>query len=116
MSQLQHFFVDEALENLHALKQGLLRFDPQRSNSEQLNAIFRAAHSVKGGAAAFGFTHVAGFVHLMESLLDGMRSRRLQADASVIDLLLESVDAARSMLLCHADGVGATIATPHGLI
>ena len=116
MSQLHHVFLDEALENLDALEQGLLRFDPRMSNSEQLNAVFRAAHSVKGGAAAFGFTHVAEFMHLMESVLEGMRSHRLQADASVIDLLLESVGAARSMLLCHVDGVGATMATPHGLI
>jgi len=116
VSQLHHVFLDEALENLDTLEQGLLRFNPRISNGEQLNAIFRAAHSVKGGAAAFGFTHVAEFVHLMESVLEGMRSRRLRADASMIDLLLESVDAARSMLLSHVDGVGATIATPHGLI
>ena len=116
MSQLHHVFFGEALENLDALEQGLLRFDPRENNSEQLNAIFRSAHSVKGGAAAFGFTHVAAFVHLMESLLERMRSHRLQVDASVIDLLLESVDAARSMLLCHVDGVGATMAMPQALM
>ena len=116
MSQLHHGFFDEALKNLGALEEGLLRFDPRESISEQLNAIFRSAHSVKGGAAAFGFTQVAAFVHLMESVLEGMRSSRLQADAAVIDLLLESVDTARSMLLCDGEGGGATKATPHDLI
>ena len=116
MSQLHHIFFGEARENLDAMEQGLLRIDPQAADIEQLNAIFRAAHSVKGGAAAFGFTHVAEFVHLMESLLQRLRNRQLQPDALLVDLLLESVDATRALLAWHQGGAVGALETPHALI
>ena len=108
MSQLQPLFFDEARENLDAMERSLLKFDPQADAREQLDAIFRAAHSVKGGAAAFGFANVAEFTHLMESLLDRLRSRKVQPDAPMIDLLLESVDAVRVLLAWHQSGAGGS--------
>ena len=116
MNQLQHIFFDEARENLDAMEQGLLRFDPQAGDNEQLNAIFRAAHSIKGGAAVFGFTNVAEFVHLVESLLGRMRSRHIQPDGLLVDLLLESVDATRVLLAWHRGGAVAAVETPDALI
>ena len=116
MSQLHHDFFDEAHENLDVMEQGLLSFSPQSGAREQLNAIFRAAHSVKGGAAAFGFSNVAEFAHLMESLLDRLRVERREPDAQTIDLLLESVDAMRSMLARHRVGAAGPVDTPAALV
>ena len=115
MSQLHHIFFAEARDNLDAMEQGLLRFDPQAGDIEQLNAIFRAAHSVKGGAAAFGLTNVAQFVHLMESLLQRLRNRHLRPDVLLIDLLLESVDATRVLLAWHQGGAVGSGQTPEAL-
>ena len=115
MSQLDPIFFDEARDNLDALEQGLLRFDPQAGAIDQLNAIFRAAHSVKGGAAAFGLTKVAQFVHLMESLLQRLRNRHLRPDVLLIDLLLESVDATRVLLAWHQGGAVGSGQTPEAL-
>ena len=116
MSQLQHLFFDEARENLDSMERSLLKFDPRGDALEQLNAIFRFAHSVKGGAAAFGYSNVAEFTHSMESLLDRLRSRQVQPDTPMIDLLLESVDAARMLLAWHQSGAGGTAERPDDLI
>jgi two-component system chemotaxis sensor kinase CheA len=116
VSQLHLMFFDEARENLDAMEQGLLRFNPLTSDNEQLDAIFRAAHSVKGGAAAFGFTHVAEFVHLTESLLQRLRARELRPDALLIDLLLESVDATRALMAWHQGGAVGSVQTPDVLV
>lgn len=116
MSQLQHIFFDEAGVNLDSMEQGLLQFEPPVGDQEQLNAIFRAAHSVKGGAAAFGFANVAEFVHLMESLLERLRSRQVLPDALLIDLLLESVDAVRVLLAWHQGGAAGTVDTQQALV
>ena len=116
MSQLHHIFFDEARENLDLMEQSLLKFNPHADAHEQLNAIFRTAHSVKGGAAAFGFADVAEFAHLMESVLDRVRSRQVPPDASMVDLLLESVDAMRSLLGWHQGGATGAPDMPEALV
>jgi two-component system chemotaxis sensor kinase CheA len=116
VSQLQHIFFDEARENLDGMEHGLLRFNPLTGDNEQLDAIFRAAHSVRGGAAAFGFTNVAEFAHLVESLLQRLRARRLRPDVLLVDLLLESVDATRALLAWHQDGAVGPMQTPEILV
>ena len=65
---------------------------------ETLNAIFRSAHSIKGGAGSFGLTHLVRFTHGLENLLDRLRSLEMPATAEVISLLLQSVDVLRAML------------------
>jgi two-component system chemotaxis sensor kinase CheA len=116
VSQLHPIFFDEASENLDAMEQALLRFDPLTSDHEQLDAIFRAAHSVKGGAAAFGYANVAEFVHLMESLLQRLRNRDLRPDVLLVDLLLESVDVTRALLAWHQGGAVASAQPPEVLV
>src|SRR5574337_1501699 len=91
-------FFEEAGENLERLEQLLLELDPARVDDERLNAVFRCAHSVKGGAATFGFAELAALTHRMEALLDRMRRHELAPAAAHIDALLACGDAARSML------------------
>ncbi len=77
-----------------------------------LNGIFRCAHSVKGGAATFGFADVAELTHQMESLLDRLRRHELLPNSEMVDVLLESADASRSLLARHqAGGEGDALPT-----
>ncbi len=104
LSQFYQIFFEEAGENLDQLEQILLHLDLQSANDEELNGIFRCAHSIKGGAATFGFADVAELTHQMESLLDRLRRHELQPVPEMVDVLLESADAARSLLARHQAG------------
>lgn len=99
-------FFDEAGENLARLEQLLLALDPAAAGDEPLHAIFRCAHSVKGGAAAFGFDDVADLTHRMESLLDRLRRHELAPSAAMVELLLQAGDALRALLARHRDARG----------
>lgn len=70
LSQFYQVFFEEAGENLERMEQLLLELDITAADDEELNAIFRCAHSIKGGAATFGFADVAELTHQMETLLD----------------------------------------------
>jgi two-component system chemotaxis sensor kinase CheA len=98
-------FLNEALENLCAMRSALLAFDEGECGHEQIQLLFRCAHSVKGGAAAFGLETVAELMHLVESFLDPLRRGRAIIDPRRTALLREAVAAAR----CHlcGDSVGA---------
>ena len=74
---------------------------PDGTTVEELNAIFRCAHSIKGGAATFGFEDVAEMTHQMESLLDKLRRHELQPTPPMVDVLLESSDALKVLLARH---------------
>ena len=81
LSQFFQVFFEEAGENLESLEQKLLNLDIADPDDEELNAIFRCAHSVKGGAATFGFSDVAELTHQMETLLDKLRRHELAPTA-----------------------------------
>ena len=104
LSQFYQIFFEEAAENLDQMEQMLLDLDLQQANDEELNGIFRCAHSIKGGAATFGFADVAELTHQMESLLDRLRRHELQPIPQMVDVLLESADASRSLLARHQSG------------
>ncbi|APW41641.1 chemotaxis protein CheW [Rhodoferax saidenbachensis] len=106
LSQFYQIFFEEAGENLDQMEQMLLNLNLETADDEELNGIFRCAHSVKGGAATFGFTDVAELTHQMESLLDRLRRHELQPNAAMVDVLLESADASRSLLARHQSGEG----------
>jgi two-component system, chemotaxis family, sensor kinase CheA len=107
LSQFYQIFFEEAGENLDLMEQMLLNLNLETADDEELNGIFRCAHSVKGGAATFGFADVAELTHQMESLLDRLRRHELQPNAQMVDVLLESADASRGLLARHqAGGVG----------
>jgi two-component system, chemotaxis family, sensor kinase CheA len=101
LTQFYQIFFEEAGENLDQMEQMLLQLDLEQADDEELNAIFRCAHSIKGGAATFGFADVAELTHQMESLLDKLRRHELQPTAAMVDVLLESSDALRLLLARH---------------
>ncbi|MGQ9724292.1 MAG: chemotaxis protein CheW, partial [Tepidimonas sp.] len=93
----------------------LLNLDLQTVDDETLNAIFRCAHSIKGGAATFGFEDVAELTHQMESLLDKLRRHELVPTAPMVDVLLESSDALKGLLARH-QGLGGEPPETAGLV
>lgn len=112
LSQFYQIFFEEASENLDQMEQMLLNLDLTNANDEELNGIFRCAHSIKGGAATFGFADVAELTHQMESLLDKLRRHELQPIPAMVDVLLDSADASRSLLARHqAGGQGEALST-----
>ncbi len=112
LSQFYQIFFEEAGENLDQMEQMLLDLDLTNADDEELNGIFRCAHSIKGGSATFGFSDVAELTHQMESLLDRLRRHELQPIPQMVDVLLESADASRSLLARHqAGGQGDAVST-----
>ena len=109
LSQFYEIFFEEAGENLDQMEQMLLHLDLEQADDEELNAIFRCAHSIKGGSATFGFADVAELTHQMESLLDKLRRHELQPTPPMVDVLLESSDALRLLLAAHQ---GRSVDTP----
>ncbi|HPG80108.1 MAG TPA: chemotaxis protein CheW [Piscinibacter sp.] len=111
LSQFYQVFFEEAGENLDRMEQLLLEVDIEAADDEELNSIFRCAHSVKGGAATFGFNDVAELTHQMETLLDKLRRHELQPTAPMVDVLLASGDALRAQLARHQGSGGAEVDT-----
>ena len=83
------------------MEQLLLNLNIETADDEELNAIFRCAHSIKGGAATFGFGDVAELTHQMETLLDKLRRHELNPTSPMVDTLLLSGDALRAQLGRH---------------
>ena len=112
LTQFYQVFFEEAGENLDSFEQHLLGMDVASVDDEVLNSIFRCAHSVKGGAATFGFDDVAELTHQMESLLDKLRRHELAPTAPMVDVLLKAGDALRAQLARRQQGgTGAPIET-----
>lgn len=98
LSAFYQTFFDEADELLADMEQHLLQLDPLVPDNEQLNAIFRAAHSIKGGAGTFGFTALQGTTHLMENLLDDARRGEMSLSTDIVNLFLETKDIMQDQL------------------
>jgi two-component system chemotaxis sensor kinase CheA len=111
LSQFYQVFFEEAGENLATMEQMLLSLDLTRADDEELNAIFRCAHSVKGGAATFGFSDVAELTHQMETLLDKLRRHELEPHPSMVDVLLAAGDALKAQLARHQGAGGDAVDT-----
>ena len=100
IGQFVQTFFEESFEGLDVMEAGLLALQPgAAADLEQINTIFRAAHSIKGGSGTFGFREITDFTHLMETLLDGMREGRMAVTGEAMNTLLESVDCLREMLV-----------------
>lgn len=114
-------FLDEAPEYLSALDEGILQFETavaagpvdfaESSNADRINAMFRAAHSLKGLAATMGFDKVRDLTHVMETLFDQLRTRRRSMDGAIIAALLEVVDTLRALIV-ELDGPPSTPVVP----
>lgn len=102
LSEFHDVFFEECFEGLEVMESGLLTLD-QSTDIEDINAIFRAAHSIKGGGASFGFMDISSFTHVMETLLDEMRDGSRKITRNGVDLLLESVDVLRDMVNAARD-------------
>tara|TARA_R110001592_G_scaffold97408_3_gene279024 strand:+ start:6938 stop:9001 length:2064 start_codon:yes stop_codon:yes gene_type:complete len=98
MAEIHAIFFEESAEGVDVMESGLLNLSPDNTDVETINNIFRAAHSMKGGAATFGFLNISGFTHGVETILDEMRSGQRDATEEVIGVLLASVDCIRDML------------------
>lgn len=116
LTQFYQIFFEEAGENLDQMEQMLLNLNLETADDEALNGIFRCAHSVKGGAATFGFSDVAELTHQMESLLDKLRRHELQPNPLMVDVLLESADASRLLLARHQTGDTSDPPSTAGLV
>ena len=98
LSQFSQVFFEESLEGLSKMESELLAIDIENFDQESINTIFRAAHSIKGGSATFGFTEVANFTHLLETLLDEIREHIRPMQPQHVEMLLASVDVIRNMI------------------
>ena len=103
LEQFHQVFFEESFEGLDIMETGLMELDLGAADNEEINTIFRAAHSIKGGSGTFGFQGVADFTHVMETLLDEMRDGRREVTREAVDSLLKSVDILRMMLNCEQD-------------
>lgn len=99
LSQFHEVFFEESFEGLETIETGLLNLDTSAPDSEIINNMFRAAHSIKGGAGTFGFNEVSGFTHVVESILDDVRGGTMDLSDGLVQLLLESVDFMKRMLV-----------------
>jgi len=115
MSQFYQVFFEEAAEHLASMESLLLELDVEAPDSEQLNAVFRAAHSIKGSAGTFGFTDMAEVTHVLENLLDRIRKGEMVLRNDMIDAFLDAGDVLKALLAAHR-GEGAADAGSVGAI
>jgi len=101
MSQFYQVFFEEAQEHLANMEALLLGIDVGDPDAEQLNAVFRAAHSIKGSAGTFGFTDLAEVTHILENLLDRIRKGELKLQVAMIDAFLDAGDILKALLAAH---------------
>lgn len=104
MSEFHAIFFEEAQEHLDSMESLLLALDVGNPEDEQLNAIFRAAHSIKGSASTFGFPDMAAVTHELETLLDRVRKKELALTEEIVDITLVAKDLLRNQLAFHQGG------------
>jgi len=107
MSQFYQVFFEEAEEHLVAMESLLLAMDIAHPDAEDLNAIFRAAHSIKGSSGTFGFNDLTEVTHILESLLDRLRKNQIVLHADMVDAFLAAGDVLKTMLAGHRGEAGA---------
>jgi two-component system chemotaxis sensor kinase CheA len=110
MRQFFQVFFDEAEEGLAEMEKLLLSVDVSNPDTEVLNAIFRAAHSIKGGSATFGLTDLTDVTHVLESLLDKLRKGEMPLTSKHVDAFLWAKDVLKSMVDGHRHGSAVDLA------
>ncbi|SEF68074.1 chemotaxis protein CheA [Nitrosomonas ureae] len=101
LEQFYEIFFEESSELLADMEACLLRLDVNSPDLEDLNAIFRAAHSIKGGAGTFGFTDMTEMTHMLETLLDRLRKGELEVRSEMVDAFLKAGDVIKAQLDGH---------------
>ncbi len=104
LKQFHDVFFEEAEEHLSAVERILLNLDVTNPDPEDVNGIFRAAHSIKGGANMFGFSEIGAVTHAMETVLDGVRGGGLDISAEIVDAVLRGNDIVRNALAAQRAG------------
>jgi two-component system chemotaxis sensor kinase CheA len=104
MAAIRETFFQECEEQLAALEAGLLALENGTADGETVNAVFRAVHSIKGGAGIFALEALVRFAHVFETTLDAMRAGRLDATAPVLALLLRAADALADLVRAAREG------------
>ncbi len=104
MSQFYQVFFEETAEHLAQMESLLLGLDINAPNLDDLNAIFRAAHSIKGGSGTFGFTDMTEVTHILENLLDRLRKEELPLRNEMVDAFLQAGDVLKAQLDAHQNG------------
>lgn len=114
LTQFHQAFFEETAEHLDAMEHLLVTIDIDAPDPESLNGIFRAAHSIKGGAGIFGFTDFIGVTHAAESLLDKIRSGLLALRPDMVDVFLATRDLLGRLLDRHRGGDFPDLADERG--
>lgn len=104
MSQFYQVFFEESAEHLANMESLLLALDLDNPDPDQLNAIFRAAHSIKGGSGTFGFSDVTEVTHVLETLLDRIRKHEIKITSAMVDAFLQAGDVLHTLLDAHQNG------------
>ena len=104
MSQFYQVFFEESAEHLASMESLLLDLDLDAPDPDQLNAIFRSAHSIKGGSGTFGFTDMTEVTHVLETLLDRIRKNEIAITHEMVDAFLAAGDVLHSLLDAHQNG------------
>jgi len=99
MSKYKELFISESREHLHSMNELIVFLEKEPDDSEKIDSLFRAAHSIKGMAASMGYAVIAELAHKLEDLMDRVRKGILHFDADAADLLLEGSDCLESMIL-----------------
>lgn len=110
MSQFYQVFFEETAEHLASMESLLLALDLEAPDADQLNAIFRAAHSIKGGSGTFGFNDMTEVTHVLETLLDRIRKNEIVITHDMVDAFLQAGDVLRGLLDAHQNGAVADVA------
>lgn len=112
---IQDTFFEECEELLEAMDEGLTAIEGGDQDPETVNAVFRAVHSIKGGAGAFGLEELVAFAHKFETVFDDVRSNKLELDTKLIQLLFRASDHLADLVTTSRDG-GQTDAEHHDVL
>lgn len=104
MNEIKEIFFQECEEQLAELESGLLKLNDGDRDPETVNAVFRAVHSIKGGAGAFGLDDLVAFAHVFETTLDCVRSNKLEPGPEVLKTMLKSADVLADLTAASRDG------------
>jgi two-component system chemotaxis sensor kinase CheA len=116
MNEIKEIFFQECEEQLAELESGLLKMNDGETDSETVNAVFRAVHSIKGGAGAFGLDDLVAFAHVFETTLDCVRSNKLDPGPDVMKVMLKSADVLADLTNAARDGGSIEPSRTTGLV
>lgn len=116
MNEIKEIFFQECEEQLAELESGLLKLNDGDRDPETVNAVFRAVHSIKGGAGAFGLDDLVSFAHVFETTLDCVRSNKLEPTQDVLKVMLKSADVLADLVTAARDGGSVDEGRSKGLV